>query len=660
MWKIASPSGALVVTVLQGPIGELLYMVEKYGTPVTEECRLGLRTDLGDFTRGLCFQSLQIAQIHETYSIPAGKKAVYTNNANETALRFMKDDIPFVLRVRAYDEGMAFRYEIPLEGKPLSVHSETTEFRFPESFDTLWLQEWVASYEAPYNHAAWGIQHKDRHFGMPSLIYSQKSECWVMINEANVLNTNGSYCISHLKGTADRRLLLEFAPEEHGRPIPSPLPFASPWRLLVVEDSLNGIVNATLNYNLNPPSVIEDTSWIKPVRALWAWWSSDMGAQLYSEAKQYVDFAAAMGFEAVVLDALWDETWIKEFCAYAHARNVSPWLWTAMQKIDTYDKASYFLPLWKSWGIDGVKIDFFENDSRHTAWQYQMMADIMKVQKLMINFHGSTKPMGEGRTWPHFMTAEGIMGLEHYKWSNMPNAEHNCTVPFIRNAAGPMDYTPVGFSNKNRNTSLAHQIALAAVFDSGCQHYSASIFHLEPWEGTNFLRRLKPKYDGVRVLSGFPGDHVALLRWVEKTEEYIVGCITNLNRTLRLSFDFLPEGEFEAEIYGDNRFGNAIVYEKISVNRDTVRDIVMPEHGGAGIYIARKVKPLEYGMIGGYMGGQAYTILAEAARVLHGSELVSLSDKQNAILLNHSAEFVTESLPCAKRYTLRYDTHLQQ
>ena len=208
MWKVASPSGALVVTVLQGPIGELLYMVEKHGIPVTEECRLGLWTDLGDFTGGLCFQSLQIAQIHETYSIPAGKKAVYTNNTNETALRFMKDDIPFVLRVRAYDEGMAFRYEIPLEGKPLSVHSETTEFRFPESFDTLWLQEWVASYEAPYNHAAWGIQHKDRHFGMPSLIYSQKSECWVMINEANVLNTNGSYCISHLKGTADRWLTL--------------------------------------------------------------------------------------------------------------------------------------------------------------------------------------------------------------------------------------------------------------------------------------------------------------------------------------------------------------------------------------------------------------------------------------------------------------------
>ena len=654
MWKVLSPNEKLSVTVKQGSAGEISYAVEKHGRPVTEDCRLGLMTSLMDFTQGLRFSHQQTAEIRETYAIPAGKKAVYVNDANEMALHFTRDDLPFVLRVRAYEEGMAFRYEIPMEGELLSVRYETTDFCFPESFDKLWLQDWVASYEAPYNSTAWGVHHRDRHYGMPSLLYSQQSGCWVMINKANVLNTNGSYCISHLKGTGERRLLLGFAPEEHGQPIPSPLPFKSPWRLMVVEDSLDGVVNATLNYNLNPPSVMEDTSWIRPVRALWAWWSSDMGAQLYSEARQYVDFAAAMGFEAVVLDALWDESWIKEFCAYAHARNVSPWLWTAMQRIDTYEKASRFLPLWKSWGIDGIKIDFFENDSRYTAWQYNMMADIMKEQKLMINFHGSTKPMGEGRTWPHFMTAEGIMGLEHYKWSDMPSAGHNCTVPFIRNAAGPMDYTPVGFSNKNRNTSLAHQMALAAVFDSGCQHYSASIFHLEPWEGTNFLRRLKPKYDGVKLLSGYPGDHVAMLRWVEKTEEYIIGCITNANRTLRLSFDFLPPGEFEAEIYGDNSFGNAITYEKIRVTRDTVRDIAMPDHGGTGIYIAREIRPLAIGADSGYMSSRLTRFPAEGARVMHGSEMVSLSRESKAILLSGSAEFVINDLPAFKRYTLRF------
>lgn len=118
-----------------------------------------------------------------------------------------------------------------------------------------------------------------------------------------------------------------------------------------------------------------------------------------------------------------------------------------MQRLDTREKAEELIPLWASWGVDGLKIDFFENDSQHTMWQYNMLADLMIQYKLMINFHGSVKPMGEGRTWPNFMTAEGIMGMEHYQWSDLPNSLHNCTVPFTRNVAGPMDYTPTAFSN---------------------------------------------------------------------------------------------------------------------------------------------------------------------------------------------------------------------
>ena len=654
MWNITSPNSTLSITIKQNCDGALSYTVSQRGIAVTEECSLGIVTSVGSFTDGLEFVSLETAVIDETYSIPAGKKAVYVNRTNETALRFQKGGVPFIVRARAYDEGAAFRYEIPLSGDGLEVEQETTEFRFTENIATLWLQGWVASYEAPYDKVGWGVNRTGQHYGMPALLHGSDPEVFIMINEANVLNTNGSYCISHLTGTAERALSLEFAPEEHGRPIPSPTPFQSPWRYLLVTNTLNDLVQATLNYNLNPPSIIDDTSWIQPVRALWAWWASDYGAQLYSEAKRYVDFAVAMGFEAVVLDAGWDETWIQDFCKYAHARGVSPWLWTAMQHIDTFEKANHYLPLWKSWGIDGVKIDFFENDSRHTASTYQMMAEIMKDQRLMINFHGSTKPMGEGRTWPHFMTAEGIMGLEHYKWSGMPDARHNCTVPFIRNAAGPMDYTPVGFSNANRNTSLAHQMALAAVFESGCMHYSASIFHMEAWEGLPFLRRVKAKYDGVRVLSGFPGDHAAILRWVDASQEYIVGIVANAKRTLRLDFSFLPDGEFEAEYYADNRHGNALTLEKLKVNNTTSLDIAMPEHGGAGLYIAPKIAPLPDGEGNGYMGKTLCKAAALDARVLNGSEKAHLSGSTYAIILHSAAEFIIDGVPSDGLYELRF------
>ena len=658
MWKILSPEKSLAVSINCSAKGELSYTVEKKGS-IAGFGRLGILTDLGDFTEGLTFTEKSQSEIDESYSLPAGKKAVYVNKAHEEKISFVKDELPFTVVVRAYDNGAAFRYEIPesSKGNNIEVYREVTDFCFPESFDTLWLQEWVASYEASYDKSKWDVTNEGHHYGMPSLLHSQQDNLWVMINEANVLNADGSYCISHLLGTQERRLSLEFAPEAKGMPIKSTLPFQSPWRYLLVEENLDAVVNSTLNYNLNPPSIIEDTSWIRPVRALWSWWSSDQGAQIFTEAKQYVDYAAAVGFEAVVLDAGWDVTWIKEFCVYAHERGISPWLWTAMQSIDTYEKASHYLPLWKSWGIDGVKIDFFENDSAYTASQYQMMAEIMKEEKLMINFHGSTKPMGEGRTWPHFVTAEGIMGMEYYKWSDdKPNAEHNCTVPFIRNAAGPMDYTPTGFINENRNTSMAHQMALPAVFESGCTHYSASIFHLEPWKGTDFLRRLKPKYDGVKLLSGYPGEYVTMLRWTEKTEEYIIGCICNAGRIHRLYFDFLPDGDFEAEIYGDNRFGDAIICEKRTVNRDSFIDLTMPEHGGAGLYITREIAPLAPVNSQGYMTQPIAVQSASEMKGFGGSEYFG---EDEVMILRSGAYLVAEDIPETKDYTIRvcYCTH---
>ncbi len=654
MWNVKSPNGSLMLSVGLDQQGGLFYVVEKNGRSITEPAGLGITTSRGSFTEGLKFDSQDTVSICETYSIPAGKKEVYENKANELTLSFVKNEVTLLLRLRAYDNGAAFRYEIPERGEFILVHCETTEFSFPQAFAKLWLQDWVASYEGVYNATTWGIGHDGRRYGMPALIHAPEQEMWVMVNEANVLNTNGSYCISHLRGTSAATLKLAFAPEEGGKSIHSPLPFQSPWRYLLVEDSLNGVVNATLNYNLNPPPVIADTSWIKPARTVWAWWAADFGAQILTEALQYVDFAQAMGFEAVLLDEGWDYSWIKEFCDYAHTRGISPWIWTSMHSIKTPETSHELLPLWKSFGVDGVKIDFYENDSAQTASCYQLNADVMWEQKLMINFHGSTKPMGEGRTWPHLMTCEGIMGLEHYKWSDGPTAEHNCTVPFIRNAAGPMDYTPTGFSNRNRNTTMAHQMALAAVFDSGCQHYAASIYQLEAWEGTDFLRRLKPKYGGVKVLSGYPGQYATILRWDDSTSEWIIGCITNESRVVTINFDFLPAGEFEAEVYGDTRMGNEITYEKIRVNMNSKLDLVLPEHGGSGVYIAETVTPLKLEIDEGYMCNKRIGIGPENMRLIHGSERLIISETRSAVRLSGGAVFTVAGLSAKKRYTIRF------
>lgn len=652
MWHIVSPKGLLRVEVWQNPQGGLYYRVTKDSVPVLDESALGISTGIGEFTQNLVYVKREDRSIRESYSLPAGKKTVYENHAEEMALFFRLKEKPFVLRVRAFDEGMAFRYEIPEgEGDSICINHETTEFHFPKECGRLWLQDLIKTYEGPYNRHTWEDGLLGQDYGMPGLFHISAAGTWMLVSEANVLNTHGSYCSCHLKGTGERSFSVAFAPEEKGKPISSPLPFQSPWRLIAITSSLDELLNTTLNYNLNPPSVIEDTSWVRPGRTLWAWWEYENGAQLYSESKSYVDFAAAMGFEAVTLDCAWDLSWLKEFCDYAHKRNVKVWVWTGMQRIDTLEKAQTHIPLWASLGVDGLKVDFFENDSRHTMEQYNMIADVMIKHRLMINFHGATKPMGEGRTWPNFMTSEGILGLEHYKWSNMPNALHNCTVPFTRNVVGPMDYTPVGLSNLNRNTTPAHQLALPVVFESGAAHYSMSLYYMEAWLGTRFLRRTKAKYDGLEVLSGYPGDHAAILRYIK--DEWFIGVITVNKQTVSLPMDFLSEGEFEAEIYEDDDKGEMLVMRRIKVTKDDVLSLNLLAAGGTVLYIARKIEEPGYGIRSGYMSGRYAEYPGSRAKMLRGSEPVRWNEELNGLQLNGAASFEV-SVTQTKRYTLRF------
>lgn len=648
MWKLYSPNRSVSFTVVGNSDGELTYAVERNGQAVIENSKLGFESDVADFTKGLRFVKEVRAVVDETYSIPAGKKAVYNNHANEMTLEFACGAYTFVLCARAYDDGAAFRYRVLSEvERPMKVKREATNFTLAEAYDDLWLQQWVPSYEGTYDRTGWEDK-EGRDYGMPSLFHADNGG-WVMITEAEVYNTNGSYCSCHLRGAGDRTMALEFAPEEMGSPLRCKLPFSSPWRVIVATDDLNEMVNTTINYNLNPPSTMEDTSWIKPGRCLWGWWEYMNSAQLYTEQRNYVDFAAAMGFEGLTVDADWDITWLKELCDYAHSKGIVVWLWSAMQYIDTPEKAMEKIPLWAGCGVDGLKVDFFQNDSQHTMWQYEMIAKMMTEHKLMINFHGATKCMGEGRTWPNFMTAEGIMGIEHYMWSGLPDAKHNCTVPFTRNVVGPMDYTPTGFSNKNRNTTLAHQMALSVVYESGASHIAASIYYLEAWRGTDFLRRMKPVYDEIKVLSGFPGHHAAIMR--RSKEEWLVGCITNEAMIVRLKLDFLPEGEFEADIYEDDYSGELMKVKRRKVTSADVLELPLLKSGGAGIYIAQTISELPKGIRSGYMSDARTEHFAIAGRTLQGSEPVVYENEQEAVLVNGSIAFPVRTT--AARQTIR-------
>lgn len=577
---ISSPDGTVTAQVwLSG--GKLFYNLQKNGTTILETSKLGITTNVGNFTSGLSYVSETQQTINETYSLPQAKKAVYQNHCNETRYVFQKGSATMELYFRAYNDGIAYRYYIPGSGMA-SISGESTTFNLPDGTGG-WAFGWRNDYEG--KHEYYGpTSFNSANFAMPVLASINNNAYWALLTEGNVYNGGGSYCTSHLDGSIGQEMKLAFAPEQTSAVV-TQYPFESPYRVVIVSDSLNSLANSTLVENLNPPSIISDTSWIQPGKAAWSWWSEERSPQWLLRQKEYVDFASRHGWEYVTVDAGWDESWVADLCAYAGARGVKVLVWTDVGALDTPVEVNAKLPLWASWGVSGFKVDFMMNDAQSRMATYQLIAEKAAQLELLVNFHGSTKPAGEMRTWPHVVTTEGVRGSEHYKWSDYSTAYQNCTLPFTRNVVGPMDFTPVVISNENLNTTQAHQLALSVVFESGIQHFADTIDSYEPWKGTSFLDAVPVTWDETRLLEGFPGDYATIAR--RSGADWFVGAITDDARTASINCSFLSSGSYTAYIYKDGADGDFITISSQTVTSASVLNVPLLATGGSAVLITK-------------------------------------------------------------------------
>lgn len=580
-WNTSSPDGSIVATITLNDSGALYYSVTKDNYEVLESSKMGINTDKADFSSGMSFVSTSTVVINETYSLPQRKKANYTNNCVQRELVLSKGSHQIKIYYRVYNDGIAFRYYIPGSGNA-AIYSEYSEFNLPSGTGG-WAFNWRSDYEGLYEYKS-SANFDTADFAMPVLASINHNSYWMLLTEGNVYNANGSYCTSHLHGSAGQNMKVVFAPEQTSA-VDTAYPFQTPYRVALITSNLNDLANSTLVTNLNPSTSMADTSWIKPGRAAWSWWSEERSPQWYTRQKQYVDFAAQNGWEYVTVDAGWDDSWIQPLCEYASTKGVGIIIWTDVDAIDTNVEINDRLSAWASWGVKGIKIDFMMNDSQMRMNTYQMIAEKGAELKLLINFHGSTKPSGEIRTWPHVVTTEGIRGSEHYKWSGYPTAYHNCTVPFTRNVIGPMDYTPTVFSNTNLNTTHAHQLALSVVFESGIQHLADTIDSYEAWKGTEFLRVLPVTWDDMKVVEGFPGNYVTIAR--RSGNDWFIGAITNSARTASIPLSFLGSGDYTAYIYKDGSSGEFINVSQTIVAKNSTLQIPLLETGGCAIRISQ-------------------------------------------------------------------------
>lgn len=509
--------------------------------------------------------------IKEEYTMLTGKRKACSNEANEYVYQFkdsLQKDIKLVFRL--YNDGVAFRYEIPALEEAL-IKDELTTIRIPEGRKR-WMQTYDQGYEGFYPESTTGKittgRNRSQQWGNPALI-QVADDVWTLISEAGIEKMHSASSWKNDKVVTDYKLFLD----KNEKPVSGD--WFSPWRVVMI-GSLADVVESTLITDVSPASRLEDTSWIQPGNVSWIYWAYNHGSKDYQIVKKYIDMAVEMKLPYVLIDAEWDEMsnggTIEDAINYAKECGVKPLIWynssTAWikewgapgphQRLNDPEKRDKEFAWLEEIGVVGVKIDFFAGDLQETMAYYIDLLDCAAKHKLMVNFHGAAIPRGWQRTYPHMMTVEAVYGAEWY--NNAPvltprAASHNATLPFTRNVIGPMDYTPCTFSDSQHPhiTSNGHELALPVLFESALQHLAdrPESYLSQPSVVQNFLSNLPTTWDDTKLVTGYPANHVVMAR--QSGEKWYVAGINGKdeNNTINLDWSFLADGEYEVLIFKD-------------------------------------------------------------------------------------------------------------
>ena len=617
-WELTSPDGQLVLQVEQEfEIGKLQYQILLHSdtgmVPVLLPSPLGIERTDQSFVEELTITSVSKPEtIHEPYELIHGKRRKNKGLANQLTLHIQNSEgARLDLVLRAYNDGVTFRYKFPGEDSTrYTVSSEGSGFNVPES-GTAFIQPYpdaYPAYEQYYqNNIAVGTPSPNKAgWAFPALFQIGQGRFWMLISEAGL---EGTYCGSRLQQEAPGgKYMLRFPDASEGNGegevLPSStLPWLTPWRVIMVGTSLGTIVESTLITDLSSPSVVKETSWIKPGRASWSWWSDGRSARNPEKLKKFIDLAAEMSWEYSLVDAGWPnlgEDNLKEVVDYANARSVGLILWyhsgghPRLQHDDQMQSATLRREQFRKMhelGVKGVKIDFFLSDKQLCIEQYHdILKDAAEFQ-LMVNFHGCTLPRGWSRTYPHLMTMEAVVGEEMYRAHDHYPANapaYNTILPFIRNVVGPMDYTPTGFSNSKypHLTSDAHELALPVLFESGWVHFvddvDTYLNRSDPEK--EYLRKVPAAWDDIHFIEGYPGEDVILAR--RSGDEWYIGGINGeeKEKTVRFDLSFLDNHRYKMLLLTDGVTNREVAAERRTLGPEEELEIKMAPFGG---FVAR-------------------------------------------------------------------------
>ncbi len=550
-FQISSPDGRLAVEFHLNAAGTPRYSIQLDGHPALQESRLGLVRDDVDFSRDLHLRSAsKIDHVRDHYEILTAKRRVDDYHANRQVFHLQTTSgASMDLLFQVSDDGVAFRYYFPETNSAIHhLTEEVTSYHFLAGTKA-WLQPMSVAKSgwSQVNPCYEEFYQKDISVGTPSTfgagwVYPalfRSGDTWLLVTEGSLPR---NYCATRLRSESpDGEYSVGFPdPREKIGDGPvnpqSELPWLTPWRIIAV-GTLKTLMESTLGTDLADKPAPSSVPLPQPGKASWSWPLLGDGSANYATQKQFIDYAADMGWRYCLIDAWWDKQIgydkVKELVDYARGKNVKILLWynsggdwnaapqTPRDKMLTHASRIAEFDKLKAMGVAGLKIDFFGGDGQSVIDYYLDILHDAAPYGFAMNFHGATLPRGWQRTYPSLMTMEAVRGLE-YMTFEQTNADaeptHATTLPFARNMFDPMDFTPMALDRINdrvqRRTTSAFELALSVVFMSGIQHYAEIPAGMAkaPKYVRGFLRGVPSVWDDTKFLDGFPGKFVVLAR----------------------------------------------------------------------------------------------------------------------------------------------------
>lgn len=640
--SVASPDGKIAVNVGVKD-GKVFYTVASENKQVIDTSYLSLNLKEGVIGENVEIKNVAHSSFSETWQQPWGEELTVDNTYNEMVVDFEQSDslnFRFSVVVRAFDDGIGFRYVIPEQDnlKEITILDENTEFA---------LKDDAVAWSIPWNHEYY------EHLYQPALVSKLDTVCspltmkltdslYVTIHEANLTD----YASMNLTvNDGSTRLSTYLTPWSTGEKVFAKAPMQSPWRTIIIGKNPGDLMLSRLMLNLNEPCKIEDTSWIEPGRYIGIWWGMHMKDYTWEQGPKhgattentmcYIDFAAKHGYSGVLVEGWnygWDGDWsangdkfsftkaypdfdIEQIANYAKEKGVR-----LIGHHETGGAATNYenqmdsaFALYQRLGVNSVKTGYVNllldhkelHGSQYGVRHYRKVIETAAKYHIMIDNHEPVMPTGLQRTYPNLMTQEGVRGQEYNAWSpdggNPP--EHTCIIPFTRGLAGPMDYTPgiINFNNPflpatHPQETVAKELALAVVLYSPLQ-MSADV--IESYEGRReleFLSSCPCNWAKTVVPEAKIGEYVTIARKDRESDNWFVGSITGANaRNVELPLSFLDaDTQYVAKIFVDGEKADYqsnpydIDIKEVEVDSKTVLNLKLARSGGAAIMIMKK------------------------------------------------------------------------